>query len=281
MSGLEMKKRGRGEMRDFRRKYREAVPDRKPLVVNLRMLLVPVICGLSVYLNQTKEAVAGVTEICLNGGSCERSKGVLKMVRGSNTYILSGSFGRKFILDGCDNRITKNGAPKYDGPYDDGRRDTVDMESRCGKILGTKYYDDHTDEDPHKDVGEWKDGKKHGNVARYSDGTVRYTRWENDVYKGSWLGGGFNQGRFRTAEDLRQEEREQDARRKREAAKRTRNSRQQNNTSYSQHYDWIDFASGKFRCKDSYESQLDSCSRSKAVLFSTEHCRAEINRVCR
>ena len=227
----------------------------------VKLLVLAALCGLAYQLTEVREAVADVTHICLNGGSCERSNGVLKMIHGNNTYIISGSFGRKFALDGCDNHITKNGNPKYDGPYDDGKRDTVDMEGRCGKILGTKYYDDHTAKSPHYDKGEWKDGKKHGNITLVIGEKREYEVWKDDVYQGFWSGSGHGEGLYITAEEQRMYKRQIAAERKTRREAAARRSRKNKPASTSTNYEWIDKKSGEYKCRDvAVTHRMDFCN---------------------
>ncbi|MBF0433576.1 MAG: hypothetical protein HQK83_20020 [Fibrobacteria bacterium] len=155
----------------------------------------------------------------------------MKVVAGNSIYIIEGDFGNKrFLLDGCNTRIIKNGKILYEGPYHEGNRDTVDMKDRCGTITGTKYYPDHSNSYPHYDRGEWKDGKKHGNITRVKGSYTGYEVWKNNVYRGHWSGlagkVGHGVGYFISKEDSERYARE-DAYRARQEAEEARRREQQ------------------------------------------------------
>lgn len=69
----------------------------------------------------------------------------------------------------------------------------------------------------------------------YDEGAILYSKWSHGSYEGSWDGGGFNKGRFITAEETRREQAEDEARKRREAEDRARRNRQNSSRNTSCH----------------------------------------------
>ena len=126
-----------------------------------KALSIAVLCGLTYLISDAKDAVAQVIEHgCIKKNGCRSGHGTYLMVLADGTsFTIEGRFNQKGVYHGCNTYIEKNGRPRWKGPGDNGEMDTVDMASRCDNKLGVFYYDDHTDERPHYDKGEWKDGR--------------------------------------------------------------------------------------------------------------------------
>lgn len=224
------------------------------------------------------EAARIINERCISG-SCKNGRGVVKLESDSGDVYISNSFyDRNGRASGCNTHITKNGNPRWNGPYDDGDRDTVDTKARCGVKQGTLYADDHTESAPHYERGQWKDGKRHGNITRVTVFPNKYEVWKNDVYQGYWTGDGHGSGRMITAEDERRYKREEEGREQRRRAAERENRR--NDTSSSQSYEWIDYNTGQYQCNGRpMPYQMDFCDKNSNI-YNTDWCASEVAKVC-
>jgi hypothetical protein len=269
--------------------FKEERPSSDKLKTRFKALVFAVISGCVVYAAEIQDAIAEFIKSECISGTCVNGYGVKRIQMGNGDILIARTWSnRDGYSDECHLDLDKNGHPLYNGPSHDGWYDTQKSRSpETGEIctnLGTKYYDDHTDESPHKDVGEWKDGKKHGNVARYNNGVVRYGKYRNDEFLGRWSGDGFHQGHFITVEEIRQNAREQETKAKQRSddilERATRNSPV--SVSQTKNYDWIDTNTGKYKCSDiALDHKTDFCKEGSELWYGMQRCKVQVDNVCR
>ena len=247
-----------------------------------KALVFTVIGGLAFVGPEIKEAVGKIIDItCIkNSGGCKNSAGKRQFLSDTgDTYIVdSDYFDNKSLAHSCEVSITKNGRYTYVGPMDHGKEDTVDMETRCGKIFGTKYYPDHTDSSPHYDRGEWKDGKKHGKIIAVRGSRKTEEKWENGKRIGIWAGTGGLRS-FMTEADIERYRKEREYREAQEREKAERRARErQSNTSFLS-YDW-NRHTGEFTCNGVHTQQNNLCREGSYSWSGADYCRQIMKITC-